>query len=174
MSTPSHFLSSIKQTLTADLRPWSVFLDLASFSLPSSISDATTRITQNLSYFTFNYSIVFLLLLVLGLIYHPLALVAFLFIIVAWVSLYISRDDPLVLFGREVSDLVVLAGLFVATLVVLFWSGVWANFFMAVASCLVLVVIHAALRSTDDLVGDRYDPAPYSNLPDEENPLNSL
>ncbi|KDP40277.1 hypothetical protein JCGZ_02275 [Jatropha curcas] len=178
MTTAPQFLSGFKQTaqsLNAGLRPWSVFLDLTSLNLPSSIPDATTRITQNLTHFRSNYSLIILIVLFLSLFYHPLSLIAFLITFIAWVFLYFSRNEPLIIFGYQVNDLVVLVLLFVATILVLIWSGVWLNLLVAVVIGVVLVVLHAVLRSTDDLVADDIETSPYVNLlSDDDSPRGGL
>uniref|UniRef100_A0A2P2PKR4 PRA1 family protein n=1 Tax=Rhizophora mucronata TaxID=61149 RepID=A0A2P2PKR4_RHIMU len=174
MPNTPQFLSTFKQTaqsLAAGSRPWSVFLDISSFNLPSSVADATTRVSQNLSHFAVNYAVIFLLVLLFSLLAHPLSIVAFLLLLSAWVFLYFAREEPLRVFGFEVGDLAVLICLVAATVVVLVWSGVWLNILVGSAIGVVLVGVHAVLRGTDDLVADDFDPAPYGNLlSDEESP----
>lgn len=178
MSTPPQFISQFTQTarsIKSTLRPWPIFLDLSSFNLPPSIPDSTTRITQNLTHFRSNYSLIVLIVLFLSLIYHPLALIAFLVTFVAWLYLYFFRDEPLVLFGVQVGDLAVLGLLSVFTVVVLVWSGVWVNVAAAAAAGAGLVVLHAVVRSTDDLVADDIETSPYANLlSDDDSPRGAL
>ncbi|KAJ9182213.1 hypothetical protein P3X46_006234 [Hevea brasiliensis] len=174
MSNSPQFFASFKQTsqsLKASLRPWLLFLDLTSLYLPSSIPDATTRLTQNLTHFGANYSIIVLLVLFLSLLYHPLSLIAFFITLVAWVFLYFSREEPLSVFGYQVNDLLVLVALFAVTVLVLVWSGVWLNVVVAVGIGIVLVILHALLRSTDDLVADDIETSPYVNLLSDDDSL---
>ncbi|XP_065859159.1 PRA1 family protein D-like [Euphorbia lathyris] len=178
MSNTPQFLSEFNQTtrsLKATLRPWSSFLDLSFLNFPSSVPDATTRITQNLTHFRSNYSLLIFIVLFLSLLYHPLSLIAFFITFVAWVFLYFSRDEPLSVFGYQVNDLVVLALLFSATILVLVWSSVWLNVVVAIAVGVALVVLHAVLRSTDDLVADDNETSPYANLlSDDDSPRGGL
>ncbi|WCJ23924.1 PRA1 (Prenylated rab acceptor) family protein [Euphorbia peplus] len=176
-NTPE-FISQITQTtrtLKSTLRPWSSFLDLSSLNFPSSLPDATTRISQNLTHFRSNYTLIILIILFFSLIFHPLSLIAFLIVAVGWIFLYFSRDEPLLILGYEVSDLVVLVSLFAVTVVVLVWSGVWVNVVVAIAVCAGLVGLHAGLRGTDDLVADDLETSPYSNLlSDDDSPTGGL
>ncbi|XP_050220396.1 PRA1 family protein D-like [Mercurialis annua] len=180
MSTTPKFISQFKQTtqsLNATVQPWSLFSDSSSLNFPSSLPDATTRITQNLTHFRSNYSLIILISLFLSLIYHPLSLIAFFIILIGWVFLYFARDDdPLTFFAYQVSDFVVLALLFSVTVVVLIWSGVWFNVVAAVGIGFGLVILHALLRSTDDLVADDIETSPYVNLlsDDEFSPRGAL
>ncbi|OAY28045.1 PRA1 family protein D [Manihot esculenta] len=171
MSNSPQFFSRLKQTsqsLKSSLHPWPLFIDLTSINLPSSIPDATTRITQNLTHFRANYSIILLLVLFFRLLYHPLSLIAFFITLVAWVFLYFSREEPLTLFGYQVDDLLVLVALFVVTILVLVWSGVWLNVVAAIGIGVLFMVFHAVLRSTDDLVADDIETSPYVNLLSED------
>ncbi|KAJ4846230.1 hypothetical protein Tsubulata_012544 [Turnera subulata] len=166
-NTTTEFLSAVKQTvqtLTTTLRPWSSFLDLTALSLPPSVPDATTRLTQNLTHFLANYSLLFSLFLLFPLIPHPLSLLAILALLLAWLSLYFSRDGPLSLSGFLVPDVAVLVALLAATVVVLAWSGVWARLLFAAAVGAAVLGLHAVLRSTDDLVADDLEASPYRDL----------
>lgn len=65
-------------------------------------------------------------------------------------------------------DLLVLVALFVVTILVLVWSGVWLNVVAAVGIGVLFMVFHAVLRSTDDLVADDIETSPYVNLLSED------
>uniref|UniRef100_A0A2N9IIZ5 PRA1 family protein n=1 Tax=Fagus sylvatica TaxID=28930 RepID=A0A2N9IIZ5_FAGSY len=54
------------QSLTITLRLWRDFLDSTSLSLPSSFSDSTSRISQNLTHYFSNYAFIVLLVLFLS------------------------------------------------------------------------------------------------------------
>ncbi|KAI4345739.1 hypothetical protein L6164_012837 [Bauhinia variegata] len=164
MST--EFLSRFRETsqsIMATRRPWLQLLDLSAISLPSSLSDATTRITQNVSHFFFNYTLVLLIILFLSLIYHPFSMIVFLIVFVGWYFLYFSRDEPLVLFNYIVDDRVVVGGLGIITIVALVLTHVWLNVVASLAIGVVLVCLHAALRGTEDLVMDDQE-SPYGPM----------
>ncbi|TKY51932.1 PRA1 family protein D [Spatholobus suberectus] len=152
----AEMLSNIKeasQSVVSTRRPWRVFLDLSAFSLPSSISEATTRLAHNLTYFLFNYALLLLLIFLLTLLRHPFPLIFFLLLFAAWYFLYFSRDDlPIALLP-----------LALITLVALFATGAWLNLLLSVTVGAVAVCFHAALRSTDELVGDDHE-SPYGPM----------
>ncbi|XWS53873.1 hypothetical protein CRYUN_Cryun10bG0037700 [Craigia yunnanensis] len=163
----SALISSLKETaqsLTAIRRPWRDFLDITAVDFPSS-SDATTRIAQNLTHFRLNYTIILLLILFLSLIYHPLSILTFLVILLAWFFLYFARDrqEPIVIFGFIINDWLVIGALIGLTIAGLALTGVWVNVLVAVAIGGSLVILHAALRSTDDLVMDDLE-SPYGHV----------
>ncbi|XP_020209019.1 PRA1 family protein D [Cajanus cajan] len=149
-------LSNIKEaseSVVSTRRPWRVFLDLSAFSLPSSISEATTRLAHNLTYFLANYALLLLLIFLLTLFRHPFPLLLFLLLFAAWYFLYFARPDfPLALLP-----------LALATLVALFATGVWPNLLLSAAVGAVVVCLHGALRSTDELAGDDQE-SPYGPM----------
>ncbi|KAM6545600.1 hypothetical protein CsatB_026336 [Cannabis sativa] len=154
------------QSAMATRRPWGEFFDPTALSFPSSVSDATTRLAQNLTHFRFNYAMAVLAVLFLSLIFHPFSLVIFLIVFVAWIFLYFSRDVPLTVAGVTVDDGIVVAVLGVVSLVALFMTHVWLNFFVSIAIGAGLASLHALLRSTDDLVMDDQQ-SPYGQLSDD-------
>ncbi|KAK6254836.1 hypothetical protein SCA6_016141 [Theobroma cacao] len=165
MSTLISSLKETAQSLTAIRRPWREFLDITAVDLPSSFSDVTTRIAQNLTHFRLNYTVILLLILFLSLIYHPLSLLTFLVILLAWFFLYFARDreEPVVIFGFTIDERLVIAALFGLTVAGLVLTGVWLNVLGAVAIGASMVILHAALRSTDDLVMDDLE-SPYGHV----------
>ncbi|XP_014512852.1 PRA1 family protein D-like [Vigna radiata var. radiata] len=156
MLPSTEMLANIKeasQTVISTRRPWRVFLDLFALTLPSSISEATTRLAHNVTYFLFNYALILLLIFLLTLFRHPLPLLIFLLLSAAWYFLYFSRDDlPLAILP-----------LAFLTVVALFVTAAWLNLLLALLSEAVVVFLHGVLRSTEDLVGDDQD-SPYGNM----------
>ncbi|XP_022739539.1 PRA1 family protein D-like isoform X1 [Durio zibethinus] len=166
MSTLISGLKETARSVTAIRRPWRDFLDITAFDFPFSFSDATTRIAQNLTHFRLNYTIILLLILFLSLIFHPLSLLTFLVILLAWFFLYFARDSqeqPVVIFGFTINDWLVIGALIGLTVAGLVLTGVWVNVLVAVAIGCSLVVLHAALRSTDDLLMDDLE-SPYGHV----------
>ncbi|KAK7344051.1 hypothetical protein VNO77_13279 [Canavalia gladiata] len=164
----SEFLSNLKeagQTVISTRRPWSQFLDLSALSLPSSLSEATTRLSYNLTFFIFNYALLLFLIFLLSLIYHPLTIVLFLIVFAAWYFLYFSRDnEPLNFFNLvTLDDRILLLILGVLSVVVLLSTGVLLNLVVSMAVGAAVVCLHGALRSTEDLVGDDQE-SPYGPM----------
>ncbi|VVA33309.1 PREDICTED: PRA1 [Prunus dulcis] len=101
-------VKEVSQSAIATLRPWGELLEPTALSLPSNLSEVTTRLAQNLTHFRSNYTLVLLIVLFLSLIYHPVSIIVFLIIFAAWLVLYFSRDQPLEVFGFTVGDRVVM------------------------------------------------------------------
>ncbi|KZV31822.1 hypothetical protein F511_25935 [Dorcoceras hygrometricum] len=151
------YVSRAKERIKAGLsarRAWREMFEFHSFNLPSSFSGAVERVKTNAAYFTTNYVIVILLIIFLSLLWHPISLIVFIAVMAAWLVLYFLRDEPLVICGRRITDRVTLAVLSVLTVVVLLLTDAVANILVALAVGVVVVVIHAPVMKTDDLVFD--------------------
>lgn len=166
MSSSNNLVSRLKETarsIAAIRRPWRDFLDLTALGFPFSLSEATTRITQNLTHFRVNYIFILLLILFLSLIFRPISLIIFLITLLGWLVLYFAREEPLVVMGFEIGDRVVVQVLLVFTVVALSFTGAWVNVLAAAAIGVALVILHAGLRTTDDLVMDDLE-SPYGHV----------
>ncbi|PKA58994.1 PRA1 family protein F2 [Apostasia shenzhenica] len=151
------FISRAKErgkSALASRRPWREMVHSHGFSLPPSLGEAYLRIRTNAAYFAVNYAIVVLLIVFLRLLWHPVSLIVFTVMMAAWLFFYFLRDQPLVLLGRTIDESIVLIGLSVVTLVLLLLTNATANILSSLSTGLVVVLIHAVLRITDDLFLD--------------------
>ncbi|KAF8017839.1 hypothetical protein BT93_H2901 [Corymbia citriodora subsp. variegata] len=143
-------------------RPWREFVDVSSFSLPYSISDAASRVAKNLSHFRMNYAIVTLFVLFLSLLWHPIALIVLTAALFAWYGLYFSVDQAIVVFGHTFDDRVVLAGLSLVTAIALALTGVGLNVLISLAIGVFVVGVHSGFRNSEDLYVDEEESGLFS------------
>ncbi|XP_020228810.1 PRA1 family protein F3 [Cajanus cajan] len=141
----------------ATRRPWEEVFALYSFTRPYSVGEAAMRVRRNLDHFRVNYFMMALFVLFLSLLWHPLSIIVYLAALAAWFFLYFFRDEPLVLLGAALHDRALAATLAAATVLALALTGVWENVVAAVVLAVVIVALHAAFRSTEDLYVDEHD-----------------
>ncbi|CAI9766126.1 unnamed protein product [Fraxinus pennsylvanica] len=151
------YISRAKERLKAGLgerRPWREMFKLHAFNIPKPYSDIVARIKTNAVYFQMNYAIIVLVIIFLSLLWHPISLIVFIAMMAVWLFLYFLRDEPLVIFGRLITDWVVLIVLSIVTIVVLLLTRATTNILVALLVGVVVVLIHAIVRKTDDLFYD--------------------
>ncbi|KAL6006572.1 hypothetical protein ACLOJK_032065 [Asimina triloba] len=131
-------------------RLWLEFLNPRAFGRPYSCGEAAARIGRNLAHFRANYAVIFLLVLFFSLICHPVSIIVFLVVFVAWIFCYLSRDEPIAIFNRRVDDRVVPVALGAVTTVALVFTHVWLNVLVAMVIGTAVAALHAAFRGTED------------------------
>ncbi|KAL3535628.1 hypothetical protein ACH5RR_004089 [Cinchona calisaya] len=141
-------LNRIRSSDLGKRRPWKEML--SSFSFPDGFKPSLSRISTNAAYFHMNYAMIVLFLLFLSLLWHPVSLIVFIVMMVAWLFLYFLRDDPIVICGYAVDERVVLTLLSISTVVVLVVRAT-VNVVAGVSVGIAMVVVHGAFRMTDDL-----------------------
>ncbi|KAK4739055.1 hypothetical protein R3W88_002752 [Solanum pinnatisectum] len=149
--------STVTRSDPATRRSWRVFFDYTIISLPYNYSEAITRVRRNLNYFRVNYAMVILVILFLSLVYHPISMIVFLAISVAW--LYYFREEAIVISGTQLDDRLVLVGLGLITVVALALTHVGLNVLVALIIGFFVLGIHGALRGTEDLFLDENEAA---------------
>ncbi|VAH08429.1 PRA1 family protein B2-like [Triticum urartu] len=166
MATPAFrlFMSRISESARrslSDRRPWAEMVDRSAFSRPDSLSDATSRLRRNLTYFRVNYTAVVAFALAASLLAHPFSLLILLGVLAAWCFLYIFRasDQPVALFGRTFSDRETLLGLVVASIVAFFFTPVASLIISGMLVGGAIVAAHGAFRMPEDLFLDDADAA---------------
>ncbi|KAI4370506.1 hypothetical protein MLD38_018856 [Melastoma candidum] len=149
-------LTSSSSRLLSQSRPWTELADRSSFARPDSISDATSRIRKNLSYFKVNYISLLALTLALSLVTHPFSLFLLLSLLCSWSFLYVFRapDQPVTFLNRTFSDKETLAFLVVLSIVVLFLTSVGSLLISAVMIGVAIIALHGAFRVPEDLFLD--------------------
>lgn len=121
--------STVTRSDPATRRSWRVFFDYNIMSLPYNYSEAITRVRRNLNYFRVNYAMIILVILFISLVYHPISMIVFLAISVAW--FYYFREEAIVISGTQLDDRLVLVGLGLVTVVALALTHVGLNVLVA-------------------------------------------
>lgn len=142
-------------TVFKQRKPWSEVLDRTNFSKPSSLAEATSRIRRNLAYFRVNYLIVVLLTLMAAFIMNPSSLFVLGFLLASWMYVFVIRQSPLVIGGRQLSEREkFLAMAAISFVTIFFLTNVGSVVFTALTFSVCVVALHGATRVPDDLFID--------------------
>ncbi|KAH7424080.1 hypothetical protein KP509_12G088900 [Ceratopteris richardii] len=108
------------------------------------------RAMKNVMYFRMNYIIFMLVLVGLGLLWHPISLIVLAVLVAGWIFLYFGRTEPLVVFNRVCSDNEVIIVLGIVTIIGLFLTKAGSALTSALVIGVVFVLLHASFRRIDD------------------------
>ncbi|KAJ0244807.1 hypothetical protein HA466_0183460 [Hirschfeldia incana] len=159
-------LSSDNQRTKADRpmprRPLGVMFDVHAIGLPSSVSDASSRIKTNYNYFQMNYSIflttIYLIVIYSVLIKHPVPLIAF--TVLALIYIFFANlqyEEPAELLHCQINGwmfLIVKFCLILLTVPVLSLTKETYSFRWPLLVGCVVILIHTVVRKTEDLFLD--------------------
>ncbi|KAM3396461.1 PRA1 family protein G2 [Capsicum galapagoense] len=147
-------------TFLSKTRPWPEFLAGANaVDIPTSLSDAGIRIRRNLNYFSVNYAIIISAFAAGSLIGSPVLLIFTCLIFASWLILFFFREDPMVVFGHQVSDLIVIVGLLTVSAITIWFTGILNNLMVGIGIGVLVSVIHGSLRNPEGLFVDEDDAA---------------
>ncbi|CAA7015453.1 unnamed protein product [Microthlaspi erraticum] len=133
-------------------RPWwSEFLPLSSIDRPSSFSSAISRAKLNLRHFTVNYSLVTAVSVTLFLIGDVTAFLTIASFAIMWLLFYFCKDHPLVLYGTNIGDCVIVVGLTFGSLWALWFTDCLKSLVLGVVTGVLFCLVHAVVRNPDDL-----------------------
>ncbi|KAF3622408.1 hypothetical protein CQW23_18079 [Capsicum baccatum] len=145
-------------TFLSKTRPWPEFLAGANaVDIPTSLSDAGIRIRRNLNYFSVNYAIIISAFAAGSLIGSPVLLIFTCLIFASWLILFFFREDPMVVFGHQVSDLIVIVGLLTVSAITIWFTGILNNLMVGIGIGVLVSVIHGSLRNPEGLFVDEDD-----------------
>lgn len=146
-------------------KPWGEVLDRGSFSKPTNLAEAASRLRKNAAYFRINYLVVILLTVAATFLTHPSSLVVLGGLAASWVYVFALRSSPLVISGRELSERETLLGMSGISFVVVFvLTSVASVLFSALTLASGIIALHGATRVPDDLFLDEGQPGAQSLL----------
>ncbi|XP_068643776.1 PRA1 family protein G2 [Aristolochia californica] len=134
-------------------RPLPEFFAVAELSPPPSLSSAKRRLFNNLSHFRLNYAVLTFSCVLVSLLFFesPFSLLFISAIFLLWLVLYFFREDPLLLWGRHVTDTFVLAALVAVSVLAVWSTGSLGTLAGGLAIGGLIVAVHGFLRNDEGL-----------------------
>ena len=146
-------IKSLKQSLTADLAPWSQFADRTQFSVPSK-SEIFGRIRGNLKVYHSNYLLLLSILAIwtaVSNLYFVCSMVTS-FLVYYYYKLQTHDGGKFFFRGKEVSQMQFYGFLTAVTLFMFWLTGGGSTIFWMLASAGIVVIGHASARQIDTIV----------------------
>ncbi|KAK8946537.1 PRA1 family protein B1 [Platanthera zijinensis] len=126
---------------------------------PETLSDATSRVRKNYTYFRVNY-LAFLAAVLIFSSFLTLSLLVLLSLLGSWCFFYLFRpsDSPLVILGRTFSNRETLFALLLTSFLVIFLTSVGSLLISAIMVGAAIICVHGAFRVPEDLFLDEQEP----------------
>lgn len=132
--------------LWSSAKPWGEFFNGKKFVPPGSASELQERLMDNLSYFSANYVVCFLVLSAASVLIHPMSFVCIVLLVALYVYMFLQHTDAIAL-GAVTLSVKAKKGVFATTGLALVYAtnavgiiGSWALFAVFVS------LIHAGCR----------------------------
>lgn len=139
----------------AQQRPWSEVTDRANFSRPENLNDALGRVRKNLNYFYANYLTIILAVVVLSMLWNPMAILWLALLAAAWIYIFMIRTEPVIISGRTLNEREKFLGLAIISIIIIFGlTTVGSVLISGVIIGAAAITVHAAFRIPDDLFLD--------------------
>ncbi|CAL5867702.1 uncharacterized protein PFLUO_LOCUS1921 [Penicillium psychrofluorescens] len=137
--------SQSMSTRFANLRPVSEFLDLKRLSKPANFGEVQSRVNYNLSYFSSNYAVVFVMLSIYSLLTNPLLLFVIIFVTAGLYGIGKLGGRDLDLGFSRFSTSQLYTGLLIVGVPLGIWASPIATVLWLIGASGVTVFGHAAL-----------------------------
>lgn len=161
LATPTENARLQVSTLWTSAKPWGEFFNTKKFVPPSSRSELQERLMDNLTYFSPNYVLCFLILAMASVLVHPLSFLCVLVLAVLYVVMFLQHPEAIKVGPVRMPKNVKIGVFAVVAFVLLYFTnaigiiGSWALFGM------LLSVLHASCRVS-------------AKEPDFESPVNTV
>lgn len=147
--------------LWTSAKPWSEFFNGKKFSPPSSASELQERLMDNLTYFSSNYILCFLVLSMASVLIHPLSFLCIVLLAGLYIYMFLQNQDVVTIGPLRLSSNMKKVVFAILSFILLYLTnaigiiGSWALFGVIVS------IIHAACRVS-------------AKEPDFESPVNTV
>ncbi|GFY62919.1 prenylated Rab acceptor protein 1 [Trichonephila inaurata madagascariensis] len=128
------------------IRPWSQFLDVKMFHIPTSFPKCTTRVVKNVEYFQSNYIIVFIGLIVYCILTSPLLLIAIAALLGSCYIIKLKNETKeIALFGQKLTLAHQYALVSICAFPLFYLAGAGQVVFWILGASFFFIMLHATL-----------------------------